>query len=178
MYIQKAYRYYKKWGAEAKLFQLEENYSNIFLSKKFKHKSIDSASISPSSFAFRSNSMDSSPNDLNFGDFSSIDVASIIKASSISYCYTNNRSEVLQQLTKIAAENSGAQFAYLLLVEKKDRTTIVANYNTDDRSENQKIFQPTLLENCSEEISRAIVNYVQKTRKTLVSLLFSIHFFM
>ncbi len=141
-YMQEARHCYKKWGATAKVRDMDERYGRLLFSET---QTLDSA--------------------METGDYRSkgLDLASVMKASqAISSEITSDR--LLDQLMEIVLENAGAQKG-LLIMESGGRLLVEAEGTLDE--EGVKILHSVPVEK-KDNLSPAIVNYVARTREYLV----------
>jgi len=150
-YLKNAYEKYKKWGAFAKLKQLENKYSEInFETTKNKTSSIN---ISNNNFS-SSTVVETS---------SYLDLTSIVKASQ-SLSGEVKLDNLLKNMLMLIMENAGADYAVIITNED-------GKYNIEAKgkygSEHFEILQTENLEK-TESVSVNIVRYVIRTEKLLV----------
>jgi len=147
-YMKKSHYCYGCWGATAKVKDLESRYRQLLSPWKGMPKSegtIASTSLTTS------------------GSGEALDLATVMKASqAISSAIVLNK--LLANLMKILIENAGAQVGYLIL-PTEDALLIEASGAVD--AEKVTVLQSIAIDNC-QEISRRIVNYVARTRETVV----------
>jgi predicted ATPase/GAF domain-containing protein len=152
-YLYDAHYAYQRWGAQAKVKDLEKRYPQFLSSKSFEHIS-------------------SSPGDLTTTGGRSqevLDLASVTKASqAISGEILLDK--LLKNLMKIVIENAGAQKSFLLL--GKDNELLIeaqGSVNHDNFSTMQSIPIDALDTNSLNQLlSLSIVNYVARTQESLI----------
>ena len=150
-YIQNAYNCYKRWGALAKLKQLEEVYSQSIFEKQSTistSNSVTSTMISTSSGA---------------GSSSSLDLTSIVKASQ-SLSGEVKLENLLKSMLMLIMENAGSEYA-VIIKNEEGKFTIEAKGRHS--SGDIKVLQSEDLEK-SDDVALNIVSYVIRTRKLLV----------
>jgi len=141
-YMRDARYCYQRWGAAAKVKDLDERYGRLLLSED---QAPDSATATD----------DRRSEDL--------DLASVMKASqAISSEITSDR--LLDQLMKIVIENAGAQKG-LLILESGGRLLVEAEGTL---GEDDITVLPSVPVEKKDNLSPAIVNYVARTREYLV----------
>ncbi|MEG3847384.1 AAA family ATPase [Microcoleus sp. herbarium19] len=151
VYLTEAYYAYIRWGALAKVEDLESRYD--FLKLQTHSPEI------PREDALRNITGSSSTNSFS----SALDLASFIKFSqaiSSEIVLENLSSKLIQ----ILLENAGAQKAVLLL-QKNDKLYVEAVGNATEKMAN--VWQSIPLENC-QTLPISVVNYVLHTRKNLI----------
>jgi PAS domain S-box-containing protein len=147
-YLKEARYCYERWGATAKVSDLEVKYSSL-LSQKSRATHAMNASVI--SLGNRSGNLS--------GD--SLDLAALIKASqAISSKIVLD--QLLSSWMKILLENTGAQKGYLLL-ETEGQLRIEASGEAN--SESVTVLQSLPL---TQKISESIINYVLRTRESVV----------
>lgn len=148
VYIREASYNYRKWGAEAKVEQLETKYPQFLRRGGPSGSSMDS-------FQTVNSSTGSSRG-------SSLDLFTVMKASE-AFSSEIVLSKMLEKLILILQENAGASKAFLIL-KTEDRLTVEAAVVS---GEEKMVLQSIPVEEC-EKISSAIVNYVAKTQSDVV----------
>ncbi|WP_459195427.1 diguanylate cyclase [Wukongibacter baidiensis] len=152
VYIEKAKEAYEDWGADIKVRDLSNRYSNLVsrISISGKEEITDKASM-----VLTTNSTSSNPKLL--------DLSSIMKAS-----YTISKElvleNILESLMKIGIENSGAQRG-LFFMEKEGELIVKSEGMIKDNIVN--IHFPISFEN-QKDIPMSIINYVSRTRKNVI----------
>ncbi|WP_353929426.1 AAA family ATPase [Okeanomitos corallinicola TIOX110] len=150
-YLQEAHYYYKLWGANAKVKDLENKFSQFFIDKIRGEQNINKVHIS-NTISVTSNSHSSN-----------LDLATFIKASQ-AISREIMLDKLLATLMKIVIENAGAQKGYLIL-ENQGKLLIEAKGAVD--SDQVKILQSLDVDTCGK-VSTAIINYVVRTQETVV----------
>lgn len=148
VYIREAAYNYQKWGAQAKVQQLETKYPKILRRGGPSGSSMDS-------FQTVNSSTGSSRG-------SSLDLFTVMKASE-AFSSEIILSKMLEKLIQILQENAGASKAFLILKTEHQLTVEAAVVSGEERMNLQSI----PVEEC-DEISSAIVNYVAKTQSDVV----------
>ncbi|PAX54339.1 protein kinase domain-containing protein [Brunnivagina elsteri] len=149
-YIWEAYNSYMRWGAKAKIHQLEKQYSQII--KKYLEREKGKAQ---STLTNTKGSTTTSQQCL--------DLATVMKASqAISSEIVLDK--LLYNLLHIILENSSAQKGCIILERNKELFIEVAD-NDEDASE---IKLQSIKVDSSEDIPISIINYVARTHKSLV----------
>jgi signal transduction histidine kinase/PAS domain-containing protein len=157
-YMKEARYCYQKWGAKAKVDYLEANYQEI-LEGAISYK--DSSKIS----LLRNSTSSSS------GNLEAIDLESVMRSS---HAIANeiDLDALLTTLMNILIENAGAQRGCLLLPENLSDLTewrIEAIVTVDgDRAIGQSIPLDTISPDGGTYLPISLVDYVTRTRKTLV----------
>ncbi|MBF8276404.1 MAG: putative ATPase [Candidatus Brocadiaceae bacterium] len=147
-YIQDARYCYYRWGAHAKVKDIEERYPRLFTETHRDRNPSDSTSPGTTS-----------------GDTTSkaLDLSTVIKVSgAISGEIVLEK--LLVKLMKIIIENAGAQKGFLIM-EKEGRLVIGAEGQAG--SDEVKILQDVPVEE-SGSLPLSVINYTQKTRETVV----------
>ncbi|MBE9129492.1 MULTISPECIES: AAA family ATPase [unclassified Coleofasciculus] len=155
-YMQEARYCYLKWGATAKVKQLDETYPQLFPSSQ------------PSAQEFPS-----TPSITGINSSEVLDLATVMKASQ---AISSNivLDKLLASLMKILIENAGAQFGYLIL-EAKGKLLIEASGSVESESitvlqsipieEKDNLTQP---QNLPIRFSTTLINYVARTKDSVV----------
>ncbi|AFY82192.1 AAA family ATPase [Oscillatoria acuminata] len=148
VYIREAAYNYTKWGADAKVQQLETKYPKFLRRAGQSGSPIDS-------FQTVNSTTGSSRG-------SSLDLFTVMKASE-AFSSEIVLSKMLEKLILILQENAGASKAFLIL-KTEERLTVEAAVVSGEK---RMILQSIPVEEC-QEISSAIVNYVAKTQSDVV----------
>ncbi|BAY46201.1 serine/threonine protein kinase and signal transduction histidine kinase [Scytonema sp. HK-05] len=153
-YLQDAHYAYQRWGAVAKVKDLEARYPQFL------------ANTSTDSFATRLN-----PSTTNTGTTTSdvLDLNSILQASQ-SLSGEIILDKLLKQLMKLVIENAGAQKGFMLL-ERKSQWVIEAQGSVN--SNDITILQSIPVDSINPDtqiplLSPAIINYVARTQENVV----------
>ncbi|MEQ9233588.1 AAA family ATPase [Coleofasciculus sp. E2-BRE-01] len=149
-YMQEARYWYQRWGAKAKVKDLETRYSQLLsINQSINQSEIKDNQIVTTQTGSRSTSH--------------LDIATVMKASqAISGEIVLEK--LLSSLMKILIENVGAQKGYLIL-EHQGQLLIEATGSID--SEQVTLLQSIPVAN-SQVVSQAIVNYVARTKDSVV----------
>ncbi|MFB2967510.1 AAA family ATPase, partial [Aerosakkonema sp. BLCC-F183] len=148
IYLTDAYYGYIRWGAKAKVRDLEDRYSEFFL--RMLAREIPDRQEMPTIDATTS------------GSGAVLDLTTVIKASqAISSEIVLDK--LLSKLMHILLENAGAQKGILLLV--KSENLVVAAEKLADREE--VLLPSTPVEN-PDNLPLSIINYVERTQKNIV----------
>lgn len=146
-YITNAYYCYLRWGATAKMKDLEQRYPQIV-------KRFTTANMSRDSRHSLSNTSGSNSDEI-------LDLAALMKASQ-AIASEIELDKLLTTLMKILLESSGAQTGYLIL-ETLGELRVEAS---GDASSNQiKVLQLTPIETC---LPLSIIHYVARTQEGLI----------
>ncbi len=150
-YMQEAYEGYKKWGATAKVKQLETTYSQLL--------PVVTAQFSPSNAQLPTQA------EISVSRESSdrLDLTTVLKASQ-AIASEIVLDKLLATLMKTAIENAGAEKGFLILaVEGK----LLISASASVEAEAVTVEQSIDIETCSD-LPRAIVKYVARTGSNLV----------
>jgi len=148
LYMTKAHYGYLRWGAKAKVKQLELNYPKL-ITKSAISNQIDTKSLSISS------SSSTTTNQL--------DLITVIKSSQ-TLSEEIILDNLLQKLMEIVIENAGAEVGYLIL--EREGSLFVEAKKTIDKSE--LLFKRTSINNTQEYLPISLIRYVEKTREDIV----------
>ncbi|MEG3935910.1 MULTISPECIES: AAA family ATPase [unclassified Microcoleus] len=159
LYLIDAYYAYSRWGAKAKIDDIEQRYSQL-LAPILQHNQVRFFDAVTTSHDTSS----SSKNQTITGSTSTtvIDLPTVIKA------YQALSSEIkleqlLTTLMEVAIQNAGAQTGVLILKEE-DNWTIAVHCSPRQGC----LLQETIGIEESEAIPQTVINYVKRTQKTLV----------
>ncbi|MBD2303755.1 ATP-binding protein, partial [Nostoc sp. FACHB-190] len=161
-YMQEAYYCYARWGAKAKVTDLEKHYPQLLhlILQQQKNDFNFLENIAPHNVTLSTRT--SSSNSTSYSEI--LDLTSVIKAAqAISSSLELN--ELIANLLKIILENSGAKKAILLLPQ--NHTWQVQAITVIENEKLNTILEPQLLETCPD-IPKRIIHYVKNTQKTLV----------
>lgn len=155
-YMIHAYYAYARWGAKAKVHDLEKRYSQL-MTPLFQREKISkgiSSTLSHLTTVTLSSSSDASQ---------SLDLSSVLKASqAISGEIVQER--LLSTLMQVLIENAGAQKGVLIL-QKEDRLVIEVIAQSSPAQVSVLLSIPV---ESSTDIPLRAINYVQHTKETLV----------
>jgi len=142
--------FYSRWGATAKVQDLDERYGHLLLEKPEGKDVVGKTTQAP----------DTGSSTVSSGI---LDLTSVVKASHvISSEIIMDR--LLKQLMGILVENAGAQKGFLIL-EKAGSQNIEARIDTDAHEE--VILESLSLDECGD-LSRSIVQYTSRSREEVV----------
>ncbi|OCQ89788.1 serine/threonine protein kinase [Nostoc sp. MBR 210] len=161
-YMQEAYYCYARWGAKAKVTDLEKHYPQllhlILQQQKYDFSFLETIASHNVTLSTRT----SSSNSTSYSKI--LDLTSVIKAAqAISSSLEFN--ELIANLLQIILENSGAKKAILLLPQ--NHIWQVQAIAAIENGKLHTILEPQLLEICPD-IPRRIIYYVKNTQETLV----------
>ncbi|MBD2628649.1 AAA family ATPase [Trichormus variabilis] len=145
-YMQEARYCYQMWGAEAKVKHLEKNYAQLLTTITGRIKDIKTAT-----------------NITTTDSAATLDIATVMKATQ-AISGEIMLDKLLSSLMKILIENVGAQTGYLILFYQ-EKLLIEAEGSIN--SEDVTFLQSLPVSNC-KILSEAIVNYVARTKETVV----------
>ncbi|AFZ03477.1 ATP-binding sensor histidine kinase [Calothrix sp. PCC 6303] len=169
-YIQEAYYCYLKWGAKAKINNLEKSYPQL-LKAILEQPRIN---LNPwetiSSFVFGQTPTSTDRLSTSSSSISGIlDFASILKAAQ-TISGSIELDELVTNLTKIILENSGAKKSIVILPQNNN-WEVKAITLLDNESNSQELVKTILssqsIDTC-QEIPQQIINYVKNTQQILV----------
>ncbi|MEO1378302.1 MAG: GAF domain-containing sensor histidine kinase, partial [Cyanobacteria bacterium J06635_10] len=154
-YMTDAYYGYIRWGALAKVKDLEEHYPNLIIRSE---TTLPRQDISRTIVSNSASILESSTNSNNI-----LDLTTVMKASQAitSEIVLDN---LLDKLLSIIIENAAAQKGCLILL-KDDRLFIEAINN--DQDTDLVVLQSTPIEE-SQDIPLSVINYVTRTQQPLV----------
>ncbi|MEP0873222.1 trifunctional serine/threonine-protein kinase/ATP-binding protein/sensor histidine kinase [Trichocoleus desertorum AS-A10] len=150
LYLMKAHRSYARWGAIAKVNELEAT-----------HPKLCSQSTLESSTMGLTHSRTAST--LITGGVSALDLTTIVKASQ-AIAGEIVLSKLLDKLLTIVMENAGAQTSCLIL-ERAGQLMVEATGSVD--RDEITVWQPQLV-STSQQLPVSVINYVARTQETLV----------
>jgi predicted ATPase/serine phosphatase RsbU (regulator of sigma subunit)/tRNA A-37 threonylcarbamoyl transferase component Bud32 len=148
VHLQEAYYCYSRWGATAKVKDLEKRYPQLVA----KSSGITKITTAPGKTTISTT---------NTSSGKLLDLATVIKASQTIGSEILIE-QLLQKLMKILIENAGAQRGFLLL-EDKGKLFVEAEGAVD--SEQVTVLQSIPMENC---LPLSIINYVARTDESVV----------
>ncbi|MBD2528132.1 AAA family ATPase [Nostoc flagelliforme FACHB-838] len=161
-YMQEAYYCYARWGAKAKIEDLEKRYPQL-LQPILQQQRIN---LNPSeTIAFHgtsSSTRTSSAGSTSISD--ALDFTSVLKAAQ-TISSSLELDQLVASLTRIIQENSGAKKAALILPQED--TWQVRAITSNSQIGIQTILEPQSLDNC-QDIPVNIINYVKNTKQTVV----------
>ncbi|NEP00717.1 MAG: AAA family ATPase [Symploca sp. SIO2E9] len=147
-YLQDSHYAYQRWGAIAKVKDLEVRYPQLL------------ATLSKGTLQTRLPTSTTNENEASTEIF---DFHSVLKASQV-ISREILLDQVIEKLIKIAVENAGAQTGYLLL-EKEDQLFIKAEASVHN---DEVVLSRAAPVKTSNKLPISIINYVQRTRENIV----------
>ncbi|BAY23936.1 serine/threonine protein kinase and signal transduction histidine kinase with GAF and PAS/PAC sensor [Calothrix sp. NIES-2100] len=150
-YMKEAHYCYERWGATAKVKDLETRYPQLFPpSSSMAHTPIPKTSVTTSNHS-----------DIAF------DLAAVMKAS-LAISSEIELEQLLSSLMKILIENAGAQTGFLLL-EKSGEWVIEASGELNDVA-GENIYSTQVLQSIStaNHLPESIINYVIRTHESVI----------
>ena len=153
VYLTDAYYAYARWGAQAKIDDLEQKYSQLLAPILEQQTSLYAAENIAQTIGGTISY--TSQNISNF-----LDLATVIKASQ-AISGQINIEELLSTLMQVLIENAGASKGSIIL-ERAGELSIAANYLEDH------CYLPNISLSQSQHLPVTAINYVWRTRKTLV----------
>ncbi|XXX72920.1 ATP-binding sensor histidine kinase [Sorangium sp. So ce134] len=151
VYLSDAYHAYARWGAFAKVDQLKEKYRELLdtdIAASRKPQGIELPAVDASAIS---------------GNLHGLDIAIVMKASQ-AVSEEIVLSKLLEKLMRIVLQHAGAQRGYLIL--EQDGDLLIEASATMDGGD--VIILQSVPVARTEELSREIVQYVQRTRKHVV----------
>ncbi|MEG3960480.1 GAF domain-containing protein, partial [Microcoleus sp. herbarium2] len=145
IYIIEAYYCYIQWGATAKVKDLETRYPQLLQPIKPRNKNTKTTAR------------------LTTGSESHLDITTVMKASQ-TISGEIMLDQLMSSLMKILIESAGAQRGYLIL-SSQEKLLIEAEGTIN--SQQVTVLQSIPIEDC-QELSSAIVNYVARTKESVV----------
>ncbi|MEH2407866.1 ATP-binding sensor histidine kinase [Nostoc sp.] len=166
-YMQEAYYCYARWGAKAKVDDLEKRYPQLLQSireqQQLKLNSLESIAFSGTFSSTRTSSSDST----SISDI--LDFTSVLKAAQ-AISISIELDELIANLTRIILENSGGRKAVLLLPQEDTwqvRAITFIDQESNFQIDIQTILGSQSLDNC-QDIPVNIIHYVKNTKQTVV----------
>ncbi|MBN2535988.1 MAG: diguanylate cyclase [Spirochaetales bacterium] len=153
-FIKEAFALYKKWGASAKVKQLEVKYP-VFIFETFQEMALRDS---------KGNAGGQDPSASGTLDSSSLDLSTIIKSSE-SLLSEIDMSKLLRIIMKLSIVNAGAQKGFLLLENKNDKNLYIEAGSNIDR---EIVILHSIPIDEELNLSSAIVKYVYKTKEPVV----------
>ncbi|BDI17395.1 serine/threonine protein kinase [Nostoc cf. commune SO-36] len=161
-YMQEAYYCYARWGAKAKIEDLEKRYPHllqpILQQQRINLKHDETISFRGTSSSTRTSSAGST----SISD--ALDFTSVLKAAQ-AISSSLELDQLVASLSRIILENSGAKKAALILPQED--TWQVRAITSNSQIGIQTILEPQSLDNC-QDIPVNIIHYVKNTKQTVV----------
>ncbi|MEH2328440.1 ATP-binding sensor histidine kinase [Nostoc sp.] len=160
-YLIEAYYAYSRWGAKAKVTNLEQRYPQLLqvILQQQRLNLNPQETLGHGTFSSTRTNTTGSTNISDVLDFTSALKAAQAISSSLEL------DTLIADLTRIILENSGAKKAVLLLPQ--ENTWQVRAITLIHHQKIQTILDPQLLDTC-QDIPRNIINYVKHTQETIV----------
>ena len=161
-YLIEAYYAYSRWGAKAKITDLEQRYPQllqVILQQQRLNFNPQETLVFHATFSSTCTNTTGSTNISDVLDFTSALKAAQAISSSLEL------DTLIASLTRIILENSGAKKAVLLLPQ--ENTWQVRAITLIHHQKIQTILDPQLLDTC-QDIPIKIINYVKHTQETIV----------
>ncbi|MBD2603347.1 AAA family ATPase [Scytonema hofmannii FACHB-248] len=162
-YMHQAYYCYARWGAKAKIEDLEKRYPQllqpILQQQRLNLNPSQTITFHGTSSYTRTNSTGST----NISDV--LDFTSVLKAAQ-AISSSLELDQLIANLTRIILENSGAKKSALILPQDDD-TWQVRAITFIEHGEIQTILNSESIDNC-QDIPINIINYVKNTQETVV----------
>lgn len=149
-YMTNAYHAYSRWGAIAKVKDLETRYPQLI-------------TISPNAQKLEANYQELHQASTRIGGTYSLDLMTVMKASQ-ALSGEIVLSKLLANLMRILIENAGAEKGFLIL-ETAGKLQIEASGSVDKDEIN---VEQSILVESSQQLPISIINYVQRTQKNVV----------
>jgi PAS domain S-box-containing protein len=146
-YLSNAYHGYRRWGATAKVKDLERQYPQLLQRFTKANTSIDSRNSLPNTSGSTSGEV--------------LDLASLMKASQ-AIASEIELDKLLTTLMRILLESSGAQTGYLILESQGE---LIVEASGEANSEQVIVLQSMNIETC---LPASIIYYVARTQKGLI----------
>ncbi|WP_432809661.1 trifunctional serine/threonine-protein kinase/ATP-binding protein/sensor histidine kinase [Pantanalinema sp. GBBB05] len=150
LYLSEAYRCYQRWGAIAKVQDLEGKYPSLSV-----RSNVDSSTLGLSNTKTASTCIS--------GSIGALDLVTIVKASQ-AIAGEIVLSKLLDKLLKIVMENAGAQTSHLIL-EREGQLVLEASGNIDQNE--ISLGQPVPI-HASQQLPISVINYAVRTQETTV----------
>ncbi|ACC81220.1 trifunctional serine/threonine-protein kinase/ATP-binding protein/sensor histidine kinase [Nostoc punctiforme] len=169
IYLENAYYTYLSWGAIAKVNQLERQYSQLLL-KVFQQDETTSSTLT-TTIGFNQSSSTGTE---------ALDLATVMKASH-ALAGEIELEKLLTTLMQVVIENAGADKSVLLLLQEDNWVVVAQKTSQAIFEEEQFLPHPTPTDenlgiinlhslplSASQDVPKAVVNYVSRTTETLV----------
>ncbi|MEH1766900.1 MAG: AAA family ATPase [Nostoc sp.] len=162
-YMQEAYYCYARWGAKAKIEDLEKRYPQL-LQTILQQRQINFNPLETIAFSSGTSSSHRASTTTNTSISNALDFTSILKAAQ-TISSSLELDQLIASLTSIILENSGAKKAVLILPQ--DDIWQVRAITFINHEKIQTILESQLLDDC-QDIPVKAINYVKNTQKTVV----------
>ncbi|MEH1827888.1 MAG: AAA family ATPase [Nostoc sp.] len=162
-YMQEAYYCYARWGAKAKIENLEKRYPRL-LQPILQQRQIHFNPLETIAFSSGTSSSHRASTTTNTSISNALDFTSILKAAQ-TISSSLELDQLITSLTSIILENSGAKKAVLILLQ--DDIWQVRAITFINHEKIQTILESQLLDDC-QDIPVKVINYVKNTQQTVV----------
>ncbi|MBN3893155.1 MAG: AAA family ATPase [Nostoc sp. JL31] len=166
-YMQEAYYCYARWGAKAKIEDLEKRYPQLLQSilqqQRINFNTLETISFRGTSSSTRTSTTGST------SISQTLDFTSVLKAAQ-AISSSLELDQLIVSLSQIILENSGAKKAVLILPQDNTwqvRAITFINHGANSQIDIQTIFESQSIDNC-QDIPVKIINYVKNTQQTVV----------
>jgi len=161
VYMQEAYYCYEQWGAKAKINDLEQGYPDL-LQFIFQQRNLNFnplVTLSTNNHISQASSLSNRKSDLSINEV--LDFSAIYKSVQV-LTETIQLDELLQKLSKIILQNSGADKLILISPSEQKEWNVQAITN----SENTEICSEFLTKN--SQIPREFIQYVKENKEVVI----------
>ncbi|MBD2494544.1 ATP-binding sensor histidine kinase [Nostoc sp. FACHB-280] len=166
-YMQEAYYCYAKWGAKAKIDDLEKHYPQLLQPILQKQQITIKPSETLSFHITASTTHTSTTGSTRISDV--LDFTSVLKAAQ-TISSSIELDQLITSLTRIILENSGAKKVALILPQSgiwQVRAITSINHQANSQTQIQTILEPQTLDIC-QILPQKIINYVKNTQETVL----------
>lgn len=153
-FIKEAFALYKKWGASAKIKQLEEKYP-VFIFETFQEMVMQESGVDT---GWKGSPGSGTLNSLN------LDLSTIMKSSE-SLLSEIDISKLLRIIMKLSIENAGAQKGFLILENKDNKNLYIEAGSNIDK---EIVILHSIPIDEALNLSSVVVKYVHKTKEPVV----------
>jgi signal transduction histidine kinase len=165
-YIEDAYYCYARWGALAKVKDLEKRYPQL-LHPILQQQLLNFNSEDAISYLTPSSHPTISSYTTNISD--ELDFTSVLKAAQ-AISSSLELDQLIANLSRIILENSGAKKSVLILPQEDTwqvKAITLINQQSNSQTSIETIFVSQLIDNC-QEITGKLINYVKNTQETVI----------
>ncbi|MBO3463159.1 trifunctional serine/threonine-protein kinase/ATP-binding protein/sensor histidine kinase [Aetokthonos hydrillicola Thurmond2011] len=165
-YMQQAYYCYARWGALAKIKDLEKRYPQL-LQPILQQQQINLKPLETISSSSSSSTHTSSSGTTNICDL--LDLTSVLKAAQ-AISSSLELDQLIANLSRIILENSGAKKSVLILPYEDTwqvKAITLINQQSNWQTRIETILKSQLIDNC-QDIPKKIINYVKNTQETVI----------
>ncbi|MBO3461087.1 trifunctional serine/threonine-protein kinase/ATP-binding protein/sensor histidine kinase [Aetokthonos hydrillicola Thurmond2011] len=164
-YIEDAYYCYARWGALAKVRDLEKRYPQL-LHPILQQQRRNLNPIETISRSISSSTTTTTSGTTNISDI--LDFTSVLKAAQ-AISSSLELDQLIANLSRIILENSGAKKSVLILPQEDTwqvKAITLINQQSNSQTSIETIFVSQLIDNC-QDIPSTIINYVKNTQETI-----------